>query len=258
LLGIIHQRYPNIKKVVLTAAIDDSRRATCLANGAELFLVKPATDDGWTLVFNMLTSLVRWEDHDAYSGVLGEIGLPSIIQMECMEEKSSILEVRNPHSSGEIYIERGAIVHAEAGKLVGAKALHQLLSLNTGQFRLIPFREPPQHTLQGSWEAMLAEATRPHEEIKVAGDDDGTILITRKKPAAQPPSPTRPAPAPEAQKPSPPAPLPKPAPTEPAQPKPKRTLSGMNFVTLEEIVEADTTLLSAPKNKGPSPDASKK
>jgi CheY-like chemotaxis protein len=257
LLGIIHQRYPNIKKVVLTAAIDDSRRATCLANGAELFLVKPATEDGWTLVFNMLTSLVRWEDHDAYSGVLGEIGLPSIIQMECMEDKSSILEVRNPHTSGEIYIEHGAIVHAEAGKLVGTKALHQLLSLNIGQFRLIPFREPPQRTLQGSWEALLAEAARPHEEIKISGDDDGTILITRKKPAPTPGPPARPAPAPEVKPSPPPAAPPKPAPAKAAQAKPQRLTSGMNVITLEEIVEADTTVVEAAKNNEPAPAGSK-
>jgi CheY-like chemotaxis protein len=254
LLGIIHQRYPNIKKVVLTGSIDDSRRAICLANGAELFLVKPATDDGWTLIFNMLTSLVRWEDHDAYSGVLGEIGLPSIIQMECMEAKSSILEVRNPQTSGEIYIESGAIIHAETGKLVGIKALHQLLSLTAGEFRLIPFREPPQHTLQGDWEYLLTEAARTQEEeMSSGGNDDDTILITRKRPAVPPPAPAPTAPAHEVK-----PPPPKPAPAAPAQPPPRRFQSGMNVVTLEEIVEADTTVVSAPKDNGQSPGVSKK
>jgi CheY-like chemotaxis protein len=254
LLGIIHQRYPNIKKVVLTGSIDDSRRAICLANGAELFLVKPATDDGWTLIFNMLTSLVRWEDHDAYTGVLGEIGLPSIIQMECMEGKSSILEVRNPQTSGEIYIHSGNLIHAEAGKLAGTKALHQLLALNTGEFRLIPFRDPPQHTLQGPWEPLLAQAAQgQEEEIISSGDDDDTILITRKRPAVQAPSPAPPAPVPEVK-----APLPKPAPSAPAPPPARRFTSGMNVITLEEIVEADTTVVSASKENGKPSDGSKK
>lgn len=298
LLGIIHQRYPNIKKVVLTGAIDDRRRSACLANGAELFLVKPATDDGWTLVFNMLTSLVRWEDHDAYSGVLGEIGLPSILQMECIEGKSSILEVRNPQTSGEIYIEAGAIVHAEAGKLTGIKAFHQLLSLTIGEFRLIPFREPPQHTLLGPWQTLLDEAARSQQEdISSGGDDDDTILITRKKTVAQPPAPapmkpvpetktellkTAPAPAappasaPELKmaqaspsKPAPAAPA-KPAPPSlsvttpgpalkmasaaPPQPPPPRLTAGMNVVTLEEIVEADTTVVPVPGKNGQSSD----
>ena len=47
LLGLIHQRYPNIKKVVLTGESDDSHRAACLANGAELYLLKPGDEDGW-------------------------------------------------------------------------------------------------------------------------------------------------------------------------------------------------------------------
>jgi CheY-like chemotaxis protein len=253
LLGIINQRYPNIKKVVLTGAIDDSRRAACLANGAELFLVKPATDDGWTLIFNMLTSLVHWEDHDAYSGVLGEIGLPSIIQMECMEGKSSILEVRNSQTSGEVFIESGVLIHAEAGKLAGTKALQQLLSLTTGEFRLIPFREPPQHTLQGPWDFLLAEAARAQEEEKPSDDDDGTILITRKDVASRQSAPIPPATAPEVT-----APPPKPTPATPAQPPARRFTSGMNVITLEEIVEADTTVVPAAGNKGPSPDATRK
>ncbi len=254
LLGIIHQRYPNIKKVVLTGAIDDSRRAACLANGAELFLVKPGTDDGWTLIFNMLTSLVRWEDHDAYSGTLGEIGLPSILQMECMEGKSSILEVRNPQTSGEIYIESGNIVHAETGKLIGAKALHQLLSLTVGEFRLIPFREPPQRTLEGQWDSLLAEAAQT-QEVERAADDDDTILITRRKPAVQPPSPAPPAPpvaAPEIQAPPPP----EPAPVVPVQQPARRFTSGMNIVTLEEIIEADTTVVPAAEDKPQPSDGS--
>jgi CheY-like chemotaxis protein len=254
LLGIIHQRYPNIKKVVLTGSIDDSRRAICLANGAELFLVKPATDDGWTLIFNMLTSLVRWEDHDAYTGVLGEIGLPSIIQMECMEGKSSILEVRNPDTSGEVFIESGAIIHAEAGKLAGTKALHQLLSLTTGEFRLIPFREPPQHTLQGPWDALLAEAARAQEEeISTGGDENDTILITRKRAVAPAPPPPAAAPPPEVK-----PPPPKPAPAAPAPPPARRFTSGMNVITLEEIVEADTTLVTTLENRKQPVDGPKK
>ncbi len=167
LLGLIHQQYPNIKKVVLTGESDDSHRAACLANGAELFLLKPGDEDGWRLIFNMLTSLLRWEDSDDFVSTLSETGLYNVIQLECLGGNSSVLEVRNQQTAGEIYIEGGAIVHASAGKLVGEKAFHQLLSLTDGEFRLIPFRAPPERTVQRQWESLLAEAARVRDEENI-------------------------------------------------------------------------------------------
>jgi CheY-like chemotaxis protein len=253
LLGLIHQRYPNIKKVVLTGESDDSHRAACLAKGAELFLSKPGDEDGWRLIFNMLTSLLRWEDSDDFVSTLSETGLYNVIQLECLGGNSSVLEVRNQQTSGEVYIEGGAIVHASAGKLVGEKAFHQLLSLTDGEFRLIPFRAPPERTVQHQWESLLAESVRVRDEEKYSAGDDGTILITKKGRATQPPPTARPVPTPEAKEPP-----PKPIPGEPPKPEAAPSTSGMNFITLEEMVEADTTLLSKPGGKGQSPADPKK
>ena len=248
LLGLIHQRYPNIKKVVLTGESDDRHRAACLANGAELFLLKPGDDDGWRLIFNLLTSLLRWEDSDDFVSTLSENGLYNIIQLECVGGNSSLLEVRNQQTAGEIYIEGGAIVHVSAGKLVGEKAFHQLLSLTDGEFRVVPFRAPPARTVQRQWDLLLAEITRAREEENYSADDDGTILITKKRPSVQPPPPAPPAATPEAKE-----PLPKPIPDEPPTPEAAPSTSGMNIITLEEMVKADTTLISKPGSQGHPP-----
>jgi len=248
LLGLIHQRYPNIKKVVLTGESDDRHRAACLANGAELYLLKPGDEDGWRLIFNLLTSLLRWEDSDDFVSTLSENGLYNVIQLECLGGNSSLLEVRNQQTAGEIYIEGGAIVHASTGKLVGEKAFHQLLSLTDGEFRLVPFRAPPARTVQRQWESLLAEATRVRDEENYSTDDDGTILITKKRPPTQPPSTARPVPTPEAKEPP-----PKPIPDEPPKPEAAPSTSGMNIITLEEMVEADTTLIPKLGNKGHPP-----
>jgi CheY-like chemotaxis protein len=253
LLGLIHQRYPNIKKVVLTGESDDRHRAACLASGAELFLLKPGDADGWRLIFNLLTSLLRWEDSDDFVSTLSENGLYNIIQLECVGGNSSLLEVRNQQTAGEIYIEGGAIVHASAGKLIGEKAFHQLLSLTDGEFRLVPFRAPPARTVQCQWEALLAEAGRARDEENYSDDDDGTILITKKGRATQPPPTAQPVPKPEVKEPP-----PKPIPDEPPKPEAAPSTSGMNFITLAEMVEADTTLISTPGNKGHPPADPKK
>jgi CheY-like chemotaxis protein len=253
LLGLIHQRYPNIKKVVLTGESDDRHRSACLAAGAELFLLKPADEDGWKLIFNLLSSLLRWEQSTDFVSTLSDNGLYNVIQLECLGGNSSVIEVRNPQTAGEIYIEAGAIVHVAAGKLVGEKAFYQLLSLTDGEFRVIAFRAPPARTVKRSWDALLADLSRAAEEVKTSGSDDETILITKKSAAAKPAAPLSPVPPPAA-----PEPPPQPAPTEPPKPLPAQPKSGMNVITMEEMVEADTTVLPKPGgNENPPADRKK-
>jgi hypothetical protein len=179
--------------------------------------------------------------------------LYNVIQLECVGGNSSLLEVRNQQTAGEIYIEGGAIVHAAAGKLVGEKAFHQLLSLTDGEFRLVPFRAPPARTVKRQWESLLAEAVRMRDEEKYSDDDDGTILITKKRRATQPPPTARSVPTPEAKEPP-----SKPIPGEPPKPEAAPSTSGMNIITLEEMVGADTTLIPKPGSKGHPPAGPKK
>jgi CheY-like chemotaxis protein len=232
LLGIIHQRFPNIKIVVLTGQGDETRRTACLASGAELFLEKPPHANGLTAIFNTLNDLVKWTNRDGFSGTLGEVGVPNIIQMECMEGHSLIIEVRNSQTDGEIYIKAGAIIHASAGRLVGEKAFHQLLSLTNGEFCLKPFREPTEHTLQGQWESLLTEAARAQDKGNFSPGSDETILIVK--------NPIKGKTTPKTD-----VPQSKSPPTAPFQSKSGRPTSGMNFISVDEI----TTLVPNPDRK---------
>jgi len=65
LLTIIARRYPGLKTAVLTASATEAKRADALANGAALFLEKPATPDGIKSVFNLLNDLVSWPPRDS-------------------------------------------------------------------------------------------------------------------------------------------------------------------------------------------------
>jgi CheY-like chemotaxis protein len=242
LLGIIRQRFPNTKIAVLTGQNDETLRTACLTGGAELFLVKPAHANGLTAIFKTLNDLVQRTHRGGFSGTLGEVDLPNIIRMECMEGHSLILEIRNSQTDGEIYIKTGAIIHASTGRLTGEKAFHQLLSQTNGDFCLKPFQEPPECTLHGQWEALLAEAAQAQREGNYSADDNGTILIVKKlvkgksATSAQPASPS-----------SANVPPSKPPPAEPVQTKTKPSSPGMDFVALDEI----TTFV-------PNPDSGKK
>lgn len=182
LLGIINRRYPGSKIAVLTGNATEAKRADALANGAELFLEKPATPEGIRSAFNVLSDLISWQ-REGFTGALRQVGLTEVIQMECNCRHSSILEIRNQEGRGQIYIEAGVITHAAVGALAGEAAFYRLLALKGGEFQVKPFKAPPQRTIENRWEFLLMDAAR--------ATDEETGLI--KKPSA--PATAAPAPA---------------------------------------------------------------
>jgi CheY-like chemotaxis protein len=186
LLNLIHRRYPEVKKAILTGGANAGDRAACLTNGAELFIQKPLSSDGMKAVFTTLNELITWAQRKGFSGMLRQVGLQDVIQIECLARNSSILEVRNQHLQGQIFIEAGVIIHATVGTLVGEKAFYRLLSLTGGEFHLQGFKSPPGRTVQGQWEFLLMEAARIH-------DEEATTIITKSSVTGQI-SPSAPAP----------------------------------------------------------------
>jgi len=181
LLVMLHRRYPQVKKVILTAHANERHRADSLAAGAELFLEKPTSRDGLRFVFNVLNDSITWKQREGFSGTLQEVSLTDIIQIECLRCNSCILEIHAPELQGEIYIESGAIVHAATDGVSGEQALHRLLSLNNGQFHLYPYQQPLRRTVQGSWECLLMESARLRDEERSVRAEDKTSLIFRNK-----------------------------------------------------------------------------
>jgi CheY-like chemotaxis protein len=166
MLSLLNRGYPNIQKVVLTGHATEKYRAACLSNGAELFLEKPANPSGWQSLYGVLQELIKLRPEDGFRGLLRRVGLPDVIQMECLARSSSILEVSNARIRGRVFIETGQIVHAELGETSGEEAFNHLVGLGGGQFNLRPFTEPPQRTISGQWEFLLMEAARKSDEAK--------------------------------------------------------------------------------------------
>jgi CheY-like chemotaxis protein len=166
LLAILNRRYPGLKIAVITGKATPERRAQALAQGAELFLEKPVTADGLTSIFKMLEELLLWK-HDGFTGALRQVNLQEILHVECGGRHSSILEIHDPKIHGEIYIDRGAIIHAVAGELTGEPAFHRLLALRGGEFQVRPFRTPAHRTIDSRWEFLLMDTARVASEDTV-------------------------------------------------------------------------------------------
>ena len=163
-LALLNRKYPSLQKITLSAYADDAARAACLSNGAELFLEKPRSTEGLEIIFTTLRELARHKPVTGFRGVLREASLESVIQMECLNRNSSILEIKGGGWLGQIYIKEGALIHAQVGERNGEAALNKILSLAGGEFNLKPFEEPPQESIDGQWEFLLMEAARVRDE----------------------------------------------------------------------------------------------
>ncbi|HEX3798172.1 MAG TPA: response regulator [Verrucomicrobiae bacterium] len=164
-LALINRKYPAVQKVTLSAYADDASRAACLAHGAELFLEKPRDPSDLEIIFATLRELARHKPTiSGFRGVLRQVSLQDVIQMECLNRNSSILQVNAGQWQGEIFIKDGSIIHAHAGDRNGEAGLNKILGLKGGEFNLRPFTEPPIQTIDGSWEFLLMEAARARDE----------------------------------------------------------------------------------------------
>jgi CheY-like chemotaxis protein len=184
LLSIVRRRYPHLKVAVMTGLATEGNRAAALANGAELFLEKPSDSAGIRLAFRMLNDTLQWSEHkEGFSGQLQQIKLPDVIQLQCLNKNSLILDIHNTQTQGQIYIQSGEVVHAAVGTLQGEQAFYQVLLMKGGQFQVKPFAAPAQRTIHGHWEILLMDAARASDEesdtsfhVKPADDATKTPL----------------------------------------------------------------------------------
>ncbi len=99
-----------------------------------------------------------------FRGIMRKVGLEDLIQLECMNCKSTLLEISNGKMRGRIYIERGEIIHADADGLIGEPALYKVLALRGGQFSIKGLQSPERRTIHGQWMQLLMEAAQQRDE----------------------------------------------------------------------------------------------
>ena len=165
LLRMLHRSHPGMRKVVLTGMVDPALRNDCLKHGADLFLEKPRTAADLEIVYRALKHVLALEETSGFRGVLRRANIRDIIQMECLNQRSSIVEIAAPEMWGEIFIERGNVVHAQTAESKGGEAFAQLVNLKWGEFSIKPYAEPGERTLSSRFEALLLAAAHAWDEM---------------------------------------------------------------------------------------------
>jgi DNA-binding response OmpR family regulator len=166
LIRLVRQNYPHMWIVVLTGFADETTRSAYLNNGADLFLEKPRSPEGIQILFVALDDLLQRTPEYGFRGVMEQVELQDLLQIECSKRNSSRLEVLTRAERGEIFIKGGAVVHAQSGDLIGEPAFFHLLSLKGGELRVRPYLEPPGVTIQNSWISLLMEYAQRRDEVR--------------------------------------------------------------------------------------------
>ncbi len=182
LLSLIKRTHPAIPVVMFTGLATAENRAASLKAGAALFLDKTEVAGDLKKIYAALESIAATPT-EGFRGMLRQVGLPDVLQMECLNRKSTLLEVTASSDAGRIYIEDGSIIHAETHTQSGEPALFQLLALSGGEFQIKPFTPPPRRTIDGHWESLLMESARLHDEASA------TTHLTKPAPTTAEPEP---------------------------------------------------------------------
>lgn len=187
-LTLLKRTRPALPVVILSGLITEESRAYALRHGAALVLDKTEVNHGFGSIYAALEASAEVPT-TGFKGVLREVGLPDLVQMECLGRKSSVLDVTASNATGRIYICDGTIIHAEYGTVTGEPALARLLGLKGGEFRFAPFTPPAHQTIDGHWEALLMEAARVQDEEggALAEEEAAQNAEAQLKPLPEPP-----------------------------------------------------------------------
>ncbi len=158
------------------ATEDAAHLATeCLEIGADDFLVQPIDPDLLTL--KIRRALSAWSTTRAPKGIKGsltEMNAMEIIQSVATGDKNVRITLESNGNRGCIFIKGGEIIHAEAGSLVGEKALFELMACQDGQFQVVSCSSFPQRTIHAGTMSLLMEGARLADEANATNEVENT------------------------------------------------------------------------------------
>jgi CheY-like chemotaxis protein len=162
-LTMLKRSRPALPVIVLSGIVTQENRDFALRHGASLVLDKIDVTAGFESIYPALEATAEMPA-EGFKGIVRQVGLTELLQLECLGRKSSILEIKASNADGRIYISEGSIIHAEIGGVFGEKALARLFGLKGGEFRLAPFTQPGRQTIEGQWEGLLMNAAQTSDE----------------------------------------------------------------------------------------------
>jgi CheY-like chemotaxis protein len=167
LLQVIKHQTPASKFIIVSDSADETSRAMAYQNGADFFLERPKTAKAFALALEAIKGLFKTTAADDESrqeeGEARAVGIADIVQMRCLSGDSVLLLVRSQFQSGDIFIFRGEIFHAQYPGKSGEAAFRDMIRWDGGLVRIkaVKLTNIPPRTIEIPYRQLLERVEKP-------------------------------------------------------------------------------------------------
>jgi DNA-binding response OmpR family regulator len=174
LTKMLRQQWPEIGVILISAYRSAGNHAQAKALDAVAFLEKPFTmaklmAEVEAFFLKQAQHAITSENHPGHqpeteplpnASSMNHFQIQDLVQLFCLNGRAVLILLSAEHGckSGSIYIQRGQVLHAELGELVGEDAFQALLSLPEPNLSVKAWDRPAPQTITTKWEHLLLHA----------------------------------------------------------------------------------------------------
>ena len=170
-LTIVRRKFPTLRTMVMTSAVDEQFRNRAYALGIDLYLEKPKSAQEIKLFIECIESMLEREAQGGFRGVQSKT-LLDLIQIECSSQASCVLKISNGPVEAKIWIQNGELIDATLGDLAGEDAFKRVLGWKSGNFETLPAEPDRPRTIHASYQGLLLDSAQTLDEV-AAGERSG-------------------------------------------------------------------------------------
>jgi len=182
LLQFIKNQSPATKFVVVSESSEEGARAVAYQNGADFFIERPRTPESYDVALQALQGLFKT---GTITGPLPkDVGTPpvsliDILQMHCLSGDSILLMVKGSQQSGDIFIFRGEVFHAQYPGRGGENAFREMVRWDNGRVRIktIKLTQAPPRTIDVPYRQLLGAADKPEDMTPQVEQQGGDLFV---------------------------------------------------------------------------------
>ena len=156
--------HPQARALIITSTPSDDFRERATQLGVLHFMTKPLERRALLdAVRHLLAPPAAFDDSGTgFEATLGGLSPVDIVQLKCMRGTTGSIELREEHLFGQLWFERGEIIHAEC-RLPGAEhagldAFHCIMTWRIGCIREVPEPRAVRQTIRVPWQGLLLES----------------------------------------------------------------------------------------------------
>jgi len=151
LIREIHERHPKSQIIIMTAYGSAQIQDEVNSYGTVYYIEKPFEI---RYLHKLIYEALAITD-EGFEELLVSSRIHDMLEYNCQTGRTQALSVSNGMTSGMIFLNKGEIVHAECGELVGESALHSILDWDRAEFSIVPAAVARRRTIRRRWQTLL-------------------------------------------------------------------------------------------------------